>query len=346
MRNSFPGGGGQYATYSYNVSNDPGASPYGPLYIPAYSKGGIHLVGQGPSTLLMTGPDSGHWAHLLDVGQMLRPSTATGVIKIGELAKGATQLVVTGSAPALAPGDDVWLYSGSYGGVCQDSNNTPGPQCHYSELNTVAAVNGTTITLMYPASKHYFDDGTDSFGMIKMPVTPHDIAIENMTIDTPNPILSTGLVYGVFINNVTLPVSIEPGPFGGGFKRDVTIQNSSWNFGIGAANYSGTDEYDQFTNVAFLNNTISGHGAPGAEGVGLLSRIYATEGSSQFTFEGNTVFNAGLYFDQTTDDVIKNNQFYNGIVTAGVNYGNFPAGVGGTYGWCSEATQNPTRRPT
>ncbi len=317
-----------YPSYSNALTSDPVWAAYHYLEIPNGSNGKVHLQGTGTGTVLSTPPDHGGASSLVAVGFFQRPNdTVGGVIPISQVTKGQTQVTLAGSA-SLSPGDDVWLYSGSFtGSPCQTTGGTAG-ECHFSELNTVAAVSGGKVTLAYPASKTYYDDGSSAFGMVKLPVTPHDIAIQNMTIDTYNPVLSTGMVYGLLVNNVVVNGSMSHGAFGGGFKRDVTIENSTWTLGTGDASYGGTDEYDQFTNVLFSGNTVTGYAAPGAEGLSLAARIYATEGSSQFTFENNTLNNLSLYFDQTTDDVVTNNQLNDGAVVLGDAYGVIPFSSG------------------
>ena len=330
-RPSFLSSYSTYPTFTTSLAGAPLNLTFSYLQIPNGATGHVHLQGVSGQTLIVGAPDHAGWARFLDVGSFGRPAyggapayAANSLIKIDQLAKGSTQVTLANpsTAPALKAGDDVWLYYGSFQGSCQDSNGTAGGQCHFSELNTIASVNGATVTLVYPASKTYYTDAQgNSFGMVLMPVTPHDIAIQNLEIDTFNSLLSTGMAYGVLINGVTLNKQIDHGPFGGGFKRDVTIENSTWNFGAGDVSYAATDEFDQFTNVTFNNNNIYGFAAPGAEGPSLFPRIYGTEGSSQFTFTNNHFYHAGILFDETTDDVITGNQFSDGIMAAGPTYG-------------------------
>ncbi len=313
-----------YPVYTPSIAGVYWYEPYSYLSIPNGATGKIHIQGNGANTTLVTPPDHGTVAQLMFAGYFKRPNATTNVLKMNEVVKGATQVTLTTSpaAAGLTVGSDIFLYTGTFNGQpCADTNGTAG-ECHFSELNTVAAVNGNVLTLAYPASKHYYSDGVNSFGLVPMPVTPHDIALQNMTIDTYSPILSTGMVYSLLINNVNIVGAINHGPFGGGLKRDVTIENSSWTFGAGDASFDNTDEYDQFTNVSFLGNTITGLAAPGAEGVSYQARIYGTEGSSQFTVKNNTFNNVSLYFDETSDDVISNNQFTNGVVYMGSAFGN------------------------
>ena len=326
----FVDGGANYPSYSNALKSDPFWADYHYLAIPNGSSGRIHLQGAGAGTIVSTAPDHGGAASLLAAGYFQRPDDRVGgVLPISQVTKGQTQVVVEGgSASTLNPGDDVWLYSGSFtGNPCQAASGTSG-ECHFSELNTVAAVSGGKVTLAYPASKTYRDDGSSALGMVKLPVTPHDVAIENLTIDTYNPVISTGMVYGLLVNNVTVNGSMSHGAFGGGFKRDVTIENSTWTLGTGDASYGSTDEYDQFTNVSFTGDTVNGYAAPGAEALSVAARIYGTEGSSQFTFTNNTFNNLSLYFDETTDDVVSNNQFNNGAVILGSAYGIVPFSFG------------------
>ena len=314
-----------YPPYSTDIRLDPWWAQFSRLHIANGSKGHIHFEGSGAGTLLVTPPDHGGNATLFSIGKFQRPDVQTnGRFLIEDTDSGATQVTLTKSltGDSLAPGDDIWLYSGSFGRTpCTDVDGTSN-SCHFSELNTVAAVNGNTITLTYPTSKRYYNDGSSSFGLIKLPVTPHDVAIENMNLQTYDPVTFTGQLYGLFINNVNVEAYVSNSVFGGGFKRDVTIQDSAWGLGSGDASYNGSDEFDQDTNVQFLNNTVYGYAAPGAEGLSLMARIYGTEGSSQFLFKGNTFNNIALFFDQTDNVTVVGNTFENGMVVVGDSYQN------------------------
>ena len=309
--------------YSTSLSADPYYAAFQYLDVPNSAVGHVHIQGNGSSTTINTAPDHGGVSELMAVGLRRRPNDLTGIIQISPVAKGDTSVIITNASDAasLHAGQDIFLYSGSFtGSPCPTTNNTPG-ECHFSELNTISSISGSTVSLLNAASKKFYNDGSSSFGMIGMPTTLHDFALTNLTINTFNPVLTSGQVYGVLIDTVTINGNVSHGPFGGGYKRDVTIQNSTWSFGTGDVSYAATDEYDQFTNVTFYNNNISGYAAPGAEGPSEGARLYATEGSSQFTYKNNTFTNASVYFDQTTDDVITNNTFNNGVMTVGIAYG-------------------------
>ena len=309
--------------YTTILSADPWYSSFSYLQIPNTSAGNISIEGMGNTgTAITTAPDHGDMAMLIAAGFRPRPDDLVGVLKMQNVAKGATTVTLTSAPTGISAGTDVWLYSGSFtGSTCQDLNGTAN-ECHFSELNTVTAVSGNTLTLKYPTSKRFFNDGIDSFGLVVMPTVPHNLALGSMLINTYNPIFTTGMVYGLTVNAVEILGFVTHGPFGGGFKRDVTIENSGWGFGTGDASYGSTDEYDQFTNVSFLNNEMVGYGAPGAEWDSLMPRLYATEGSSGFTYKDNVMYNASIYFDQTTDDVITGNQMQNGVIKVGTAYGN------------------------
>ncbi|RRA49713.1 hypothetical protein [Acidipila sp. EB88] len=329
QRPSFPlNGTVDYPTYTTSLASTYWFTPYSYLQIPNSIAGRVHIQGNGTATTLVTTPDLSTAASLFAMGSYQRPTISSGVLKMNEVQKGATQLTLSGGTGSLKAGDDIWLYTGSFNGTpCPDVNGTAG-QCHYSELNTVAALSGNTVTLAWPASKHYYDDGSSSFGLVKLPQTAHDIALQNFAVNTYTPILGTGMVYSLLVNNVTINGFVNHGPFGGGFKRDVTFENSTWGFGAGDASYDNTDEYDQFTDVLFQNDTITGYAATGAESVQGSARIYGTEGSSQFVFKQNHLINASLYFDETTDDVVSNNQFLNGMLQVGSAYRSSPFATG------------------
>jgi hypothetical protein len=309
--------------YTTALAADPYYSTYSYLQIPNTSTGNISIQGMGNTgTAITTAPDHGDMAMLIAAGFRPRPDDLVGVLKMQNVAKGATTVSLASAPTGISAGTDIWLYSGSFtGSTCQDLNGTAN-ECHFSELNTVTAVSGNTLILRYPTSKRYFNDGTDSFGLVVMPTVPHNLALSSMLINTYNPIFTTGMVYGLTVNAVEILGFVTHGPFGGGFKRDVTIENSGWGFGTGDASYGATDEYDQFTNVSFINNEMVGYGAPGAEWDSLMPRLYATEGSSGFTYKNNVMYNASIYFDQTTDDVITGNQMQNGIIKVGTAFGN------------------------
>ncbi len=119
---------------------------------------------------------------------------------------------------ALAAGDDVYLFSGSYGAPtpCDSKSNYAGG-CHFSELNSIVstASDGNTTTLKYPASKRYYPDQYGStWGVVKVPGLLHDIALEHMTINTYDPITGGGQVIGLVFNDLHINGYVNGGPFG------------------------------------------------------------------------------------------------------------------------------------
>lgn len=298
---------------------------YTELYIPDSSTGHITIEGSGTSTVLQTPPGSRRSA-LLSIGYYSRPAYSPfKPMSIEPLAKGDATVTLANAADstALHPGDDVWLYTGSFGGNCPNRNGTAGGQCHFSELNTIQSLSGSTLTLKYPVSKRYYDDGENSFGMVKLPVTPHDVTVENMTIDTNDPVIGAGMMYGLLINDLTVIGSPSGGAFAGGFKRDVVIENSSWSTGESNATWDGTEEFDQFTGIALIHDQITGHSAPGSDGPSMGARLYFTEGTSQVLIKDCTFNHISVYFQDTTDDVIDNNTFNDADVTVGNNYNEY-----------------------
>ena len=301
------------------------------LYIPDNALGHINLQGVSSQTVVNTPPDHGGAVTLLDFGQAIPPYIPYSPISIHEVEKGATTVQLADGAPSSSPqvGDDIELFSGSFGygpSSCQDGGGEPAG-CHFSELNTVAARNGNTITLVYPTSKRYYNDGMSSFGItvrthLPFVAVPHILAIQHMVINTYNAIYLTGNVIGFLANDIQITGFVSHGPFAGGAKRDVTIENSSWGAGAGDATWNGTNEMDKYTNVLFSHNIVSGYAAATAEGLSIEARIYATEGSSQFTFLDNTFTNLLLLFQSTTDDAIVHNTFSNGEVNVGYGYDN------------------------
>ncbi len=108
---------------------------------------------------------------------------------------------------------------------------------------------------------------------------------------------------------------------GNGFKRGVTIENSTWGLGAGDDTYADVDEYDQYTDVSFINNSVYGDCATQASGRSAQCRIYGTEGSSNFTLTNNNFYNVSVFFDQTTGDLLTGNTFVNGDLNLGLAYG-------------------------
>lgn len=330
LRPSFPSKS-TYPTFSTDITTELYSAQFSSLQLPNGSSGNVTIQGQGNSSFIAAAPDSGGRSHFLDIGAFGRPASMGApaypgaVIKIQPVAKASTSLTLVSSTPnpSLAAGDDIWLYSGSFGidVACTDVNGTPGGECHFSELNTIASVQGTAVTLVHPTSmRFYADQYGNSFGLVKLPKTPHNVSLRSFQMDDYNAILATGQVYGLLVDSLTLLKPASHGQFGGGTKRDVTIQNSTWHLGNGDATYAGTDEFDQEINVSLVGNNIYGYGAAGAEGPSLLPRIYGTEGSSQFKINNNHFYGAGVLLDQTTDDVVIGNQFQNGLLAIGGMY--------------------------
>jgi hypothetical protein len=109
------------------------------------------------------------------------------------------------------------------------------------------------------------------------------------------------------------------GVFGGGYKRDVLIENSTWSFGR-ADGSQVYDEYDQFTNLELLNNRIRGYAAPGAEGPSEMAMLNMSEGTSGVVLDRNRFDHASTYFQSTTDDRIVGNVYTDGILQLGYAY--------------------------
>lgn len=312
-----------YPTYGTNLALDPYWAGFSYLYIPNGSVGNINFQGAGRNTTLVTPPDHGGVATFLAVGNEQREgAVGTPILAMDEVAKGATQITLTSSAAAasLRPGEDLYLFSGTFLQTPVVDTSSPNMN-HFSEINTIASISGNVITLAYPTTKRYFNDGQNSFGVTQLPVTPHNIAMQHLNISTSEPITTTGDVIGMLVNDVHIQGVLSMGAFGGGYKRGVTIENSLWSFGQGGASWGQEDEYDQFNDLAFLNNSVTGYAAPGSEGPSAMARIYATEGTSQVLFWGNTFDHVSIYADQTTDFYVQNNTFTDGIINLGVAYG-------------------------
>jgi len=315
-----------YPSYTTNYSAGWLWSTWWYLCVPNFSPGNIHFIGNGSSSVIQLPPEYAGPAVFLGVGTYGHPAYLPfKATPIEEVDKGATSLQLTNlsDASALAPGTDIWLYTGTFGGDgthCTNSNGTAGGNCHFSELNTVTAVNGRTLELAYPTSKKYYDDGADSFGLVVLPPSTHNISIEDLTFNSSNRFFYGGFIYGLVINNITIHGTVSRGVFGQGAKRDVLIENSTWEFGGGDASWLATDEFDQSTDVAFIHNHITGVAAPGAEGPSLMARLYMTEGTSEVSIVDNTFDHVSVSFQDTTDDIIDMNTFTDGAVAIGRAY--------------------------
>lgn len=323
--------GETYPSFTTTYSLKPSWIGYTNLYIPNGATGNVFIKGNGASTILQTPPDFGGFGKLIAIGDYSNPAYPPyPAIKIDDVGKGGTSLVLSDVSQigVLHAGDDIWLYSGAFDpnpkdAPCVDSGGSAGGNCHFSELNSILRIEGRVITLKYPTSKKIYDDGRDSFGLVKLPVTPHNVGIENLTINTSNPITGSGLVYGLLINHVTINGFLNHGAFGGGFKRDVLIENSSWGLGLGDVSWYGTEEYDQFTNVEFINDAVTGHAAPRSEGPSQCARLYFTEGTSQVVIEGSTFDHVSILFEDTTDNIVDGNEFNDAHVSIGGSFDPF-----------------------
>jgi len=298
------------------------------LYLPDSSLGHINLQGVGTQTVLRTPPDRGGSAVLWDFGQPVPPWVPDAPIAIDEVPKGSTIVQLADStSPSPQAGDDIELFSGSFGYEpisCQATNGEPG-HCHFGELNTVVARDGDTLTLAYPTSKRYWNDGLSNFGItvrthLPALAVPHILAVQHMTLDTYNGIFSNGNVFGMLINDIHITGFVSHGPFAAGTKRDITVENSSWGAGAGDATWNGTDELDKCVNLLFTGNTVTGYAAATVEGLSQGARLYFTEGSSQIAFVNNTFTNFLLLFQSTTDSAVVGNTFSNGEVNMGIAY--------------------------
>jgi hypothetical protein len=84
------------------------------------------------------------------------------------------------------------------------------------------------------------------------------------------------------------------------------------------AGWAGTDEYDQFSDVTFANNKITGFDYPGSNS----ARLYGTEGSTRFTFTNNDFYNMMLAFQLSADITISGNRFHDSNIAIG-GYDNY-----------------------
>jgi hypothetical protein len=293
------------------------------LYIPDYALGHINIQGSGDSTVINTAPDHDASMYLLAAGRIvgLPPDQP---VSFADAPKGALSLTLTSSTNAnlLSIGSEIQIYGGEYSGTpCMATTGDPGT-CHYSELNVVSGISGKVISLAYPLTKPYYNDGSSSFGAI-VKSTTRIVALQQMQINTYNPLISEGDVDGLLVNEIHVNGFVSHGLINSGAKRDVTIESSSWGIGAGdaGATWNDTEEFDKCANLVFTDNIVHGYSAPGAEGPGLAARIYATEGTSQVLFTGNTFDGVSLYFQSTTDDQISNNSFDDALISAGLIYG-------------------------
>lgn len=141
-----------------------------------------------------------------------------------------------------------------------------------------------------------------------------------MTIRNNNAITNISIVYDLLVDHVDFEGASAHGLFGGGPKRDVVIENSTWEFGEGDETWNGTDEFDQSTGVAFIHDHITGLAVRGAEGPSMAARIYLTEGTSNIYFLDNTFNHVLILTDSSTDDYVENNTFKDSTVLIGNAY--------------------------
>ncbi len=321
------------------------------LEVPNGSTGNVELAGlAGPtlSTILQTPPDQAGDGSVFFLGQYASPAEpGYPVLNIAPVTKGSTTVQVVGPSNAnLQAGDDVLLFSGAFAPnvieaspshrslpppPCKEVVTTSGDlsvvsagDCHYTELNTIASIDALgNYVLKYPASKNYYQDqlGSD-FGMVKMPVTPHNVELYHMAVNTYDRIFGAGMAYGLTVDAVQINGYVSyGGAFGGGYKRDVLIKNSVWGVGDGEAGYAGEEEYDKFTNLQIVNNYVVGDAPASSFGPTQQARLYATEGTSQVYYYSNSFDNVSLNFDQTTDVLIDHNNFHEGTITLGAAFG-------------------------
>lgn len=317
--------------YTTDIKLKPSWYGYTNLYLDHHSPGNIFLKGNSTLTVIQTPPDSAGDGEFIEMGYGVPASAPYTAIKIEQVNKGDTSVTLANDSglSTLHPGDDVWLYTGSFGGgSCVDKDGTPGGNCHFSEINTIKSISGRVISLAYPTSQKFYDDGVSSFGLVKMPMSPHNVGLSNFTINTYSPVVSLGMVFGLTVDHVTVNGFTSHGAFLGGMKRDMLIENSSWGIGAGNASWEGTEELDQCIKVSFINDTITGYAAPGAEGPSMGARIYLTEGTSQALFEHNKFDHIAILSQDTTDDIIDSNVFNDATVAIGNRYNEFTYALG------------------
>lgn len=264
------------------------------------------------------------------------PGYIADVRPIDPVDKGAMtiQLQNLDQTQDLAPGDDVWLYSGVFHTPfptdsdfkpCTNALNTQGQKysgggCHFSELNTIASVDvgSGQATLVYPISKKYWDDGYDSFGMTRLPKLPHGITIKDLDLIGQKPVLSTdSAAFDVTIDGIRMHSVGAENYLGSGYKRGLTIKNSTLHLGTGLQGWGGTTELDQVTDVTVVNNHVTGYAAPGAESPSAGARLYFTEGSNNVQIRDNTFKNFQVSFQEANDVFVSNNAFIDSVVWVG-----------------------------
>lgn len=296
------------------------------LTIPPGSRGNIHFIGSGKSTILQLPPNSGGQAELIQFDPMPHPAYSPfKALGIEPVSKGSLTVTLTSAPPpSLKAGTDIWMYSGSFDNgnapACINTDGTAGGNCHHSEVNTVVSTKGRTLQLKYPTSKEYYDDGRNSFGIVPLPTCVHNISLSDITINANNRIIGVGVLYGLLVNHVTVNGRIAHGVFSGGPKRDVVIQDSSWEIGEGDVSWLGTAEFDQAVGVALLHDNVTGFAAVGAEGPSMNARIYFTEGSSDIYLFDDTFNHVSVYIQESADDFLENNVFHDGNVAVGYSY--------------------------
>jgi hypothetical protein len=299
----------------------------------------IHLIGQtdGPTrTVIDTGPDMG-FAALLHIrppvldrygGPGYLPHS-TIPIQPAEAGRFQIQLARPQDAHALQAGDDIWLFSGSYHPLpsghadhlpCGLTPQGAANGCHFSELNTIAAVNAATgvVNLRHPLTKRYGPHEADAFGLVRLTQIPHDIALRHLDVRGAHPLLSSdSAAFDVLIEDVRTLLPMPGNALGTGYKRGLVVRDSQIRLGAGSQGWSGTNELDQLSDALFEHNEILGWSLPGSEGPSLGSRLFFSEGSTGITWRQNRLHGMQILMDEADDILLEGNVFDNSVAWLG-----------------------------
>lgn len=227
-------------------------------------------------------------------------------------------------AARIGVGSDIFLFTGAFNPASpvNNSNYVPNKVAqsnNYMELNTVTEVSSDgVITLALPLTKKYWFDGYNSFGFSPMSEkVPRNISFKNITLDTYERIFSAGPAFNVGMDHVTSLHPITGNAIGSGYKRGLSITNSTWSFGNGLFGWSSTSEIDKASDITFTNNTIRGYATKFSEGSSQGAKLSFTEGTSNLHIANNHFIGVQLLADEVDDVLIENNQFEDSIAWIG-----------------------------
>lgn len=299
----------------------------------AYTNG-LRIAGTVPNAIstIQTGADID--ASLLSIltptsGNLGIPPVAdqSHPISILPANKGDTSISLANPSDAsrLTVGADIYLFTGSfkYGSPVGDPSykgNADASGTNFSELNTITAIDSSSgvVSLALPLNKKYWSDGYNAFGVSQLAEqAPRNITLQNLTLDTYQKVLSQGPVFNLEIDHMASLHPITGNAMGTGYKRGLSITNSSWQFGNGLRGWSSVNEFDKAADVVFTGNTVQGYAGKFAEGPSQGAKVWFSEGVTNLTVANNHFIGVQLITDQSDDVRVENNLFEDSMAWIG-----------------------------